>query len=198
MTQRIVAVMLVLSALLFVGCTFATQETQPRLNGVPVTAQAETSPEIQAKIDLQLRATPMPNPPNLMQNGFSFYEDNTRPAGFDPLFAVCNGKAARLMQNGDGWDIEHITQDELSKYPELSNTGQRSDYMHYVFIPDLAEIHLVDDNGKNLKNVTSFHGEYNPEYWIWAWSSLMFIKDCHLRIFYIRKDGTSKFYKFDL
>jgi hypothetical protein len=194
--QQIVAIFLSILTLMLVACTLVAEQATPRIV-IEETSTETGQPGVQAAIAVQLQATAIPVPVDSSVGGFSYYEDVNRPPGYDPLFAVCNGKAIRLMQNVDGWDIERMSAEDFARYKPLNPTAQRSDFMRYVYLPSLGEIHLVDGYGNDQKLVMSFHNEYNPEYWIWAWSSLMFIKDCRLRVFYIRSNGTSQFYKYD-
>ncbi len=130
---------------------------------------------------------PPPQPTNIpapgfYEGGFSYYEDPNLGPGFDPVFVVCNGKALKLMQNGQGWNVEHISIEDMKAYGALTATGQWADYGFYNYQPSVGEIYFKD------QLVQSFHNEYNPQYWIWAWTSLLFVKDCRLHIYYVYPD----------
>lgn len=127
--------------------------------------------------------TSMPAP-DLYTGGFSYYEDVNLLAGFDPVFVVCEGKAVKLLQNGNGWTVEHISVETLKAYGPLTAAGQKSDFGFYTYDPSKGEIYFKG------QLVQSFHNEYDPEYWVWAWTSLMFVKNCRLHIYYVRPDGS--------
>lgn len=132
--------------------------------------------------------TSIPIPIDPANGGFWYYEDQSLPTGYDPVFATWSGKVILLKQNGQGWDHTNISMDDLLSYKPINPTGQHSDYGYYVYYPEKGEIHLQKDGSDKV--VAEFHNEYNPDYWIWAWTSLMFIKAGKLHIYYVRPDGS--------
>lgn len=180
--------MLMFVTILMAACSLLIQDVN-QANSNPV---ATVDVELMQLIQNQLNATPLPKP-SLETGGFFYYESEA-PAGFDPIFAVCNGQALQLTREGDGWKADIVGMDMVQAL-QLNDTGQRSDYMRYMYIPRLGEIHLLDDRGIPHR-VINFGGEYNPEYWIWAWNSLMFIKNCNLTVFSVSISGTSKYQRF--
>jgi hypothetical protein len=172
---------LFLSAVLMVSCSLAVQD----IAASGATSRPTVDPQLEQLIQNQLNATPLPKP-SVETVGFFFLETDA-PAGFDPLYAVCGSSALELTRDGKGWKAEKVGMD-LVESLKLDGTGQTSDFNKYVYVPSIAEIYYLDDAGYPNK-VISFKGELYPEYWIWAWNSLMFIKNCNMTVYSVGVDG---------
>jgi|GEM_PF-4158132 len=103
----------------------------------------------------------------------------------DPVFAILGVKVIKAARIRGAWQFEHVSLAYLTQFRKIDPVGQFSDFNDYLYNPLNGEIKRADNT-----LVYTYLEEYDPEYWVWAWKTLMFIKNDSFHVFNVRADGT--------
>lgn len=121
-------------------------------------------------------------------DGIYYYENSlNEPPGeeSDPVFAILGHKVIKAARIRGSWQFENVNLAYLTQFPKIESIRQISDFNDYLYNPVNGEIKRSDGT-----LVYTYLEEYDPPYWVWAWKTLMFIKNDSFHVFNVRADGT--------